>query len=927
MKKKLVVRQNRNDRLRASVSRWLAIAAAFFGATSALMEKYWSAGPSWVFLSLAIAAAIVAVGLALTKSSSEAQVAETKWQTDARTLLQVEVATETSQIDPYQVGAKLSRYLRGQDPYVERSIDRRVRSVLRGQDEDNYPFVIIAGDPLCGKTRTAFEAIDAVLPALDMIVPREGFKSIRALLDLSPSPEIMPGSVVFWLDDVDDFSSATVGLVSRMRKLGPTVCTVRSKVVDELRLGTAIGSASGRGLLAGARKAGTLFRLPQQLTPEELREAQDTYPEAGISESIGQALTATLQLSAIISASRSRPLTDRRLTRGLTDIALLGAPTELKRSELLVLFACYYGDTWTEAKFQSALTWCLGAEPDGKAAENALLAENGTDTYQVSPYLRNALGEEEDYSLDKAAAQFLLEHFDEKAWLSCGSRALDLGSREVAAEIFERARSAEDPLISQFATIGLAVLSDSKMAATSDLLLELEEAANSSAAAEFEPLGDLAAKLMADRIAEEDPARAFAIYQDLRSRASGVEKASLSLAAARLADDGDEALVLAEEASMLSVNDEELHAEAGILVGQIKYRSNPDLGLEIICRVAATENRMIAAKAASVWLEIVGQPDDAKGRALHERMLREGPASIAAMCAVSLGLRDEKRAPERGRQYFATAAEAQVADLISYMGCRGWIQALLNDPDANIERELNLAAAGSKANIAAMATLQQAYRVGKNDLRFVQAACQRVMEGPNTFLAHRAAGYLASIIRKQRPQAAERLLEPLLSSVDDEIRTNARFNMVRVIRKRQPERARQIAEEILSEASGERRLEDALKLAHLFQTVDSNFAHDLFTLAATSEDLNTRCGAKIFLAGYMRDISMQATEDMIEEVIAEGIPHFSVVACITMCRLWFEEDRERSDWWGSRAGDYTHDMPEHEGDEPDDGDFDLDDWD
>jgi len=224
----LAVRRNRREQRAAVAARWLVITAAVLAGASGLVEKYWSGAPSWIILGASISAAIVAIVLAYNKSSSEARAVATKWQTDARTLLQIEAATETSQIDPYLIGTGLSRYPRGRDHYVTRQLDRSLRSALRPTDAP-YPFILIVGESLCGKTRTAFEAVDAVLPNSDLIVPREGFQSIRSLLDLTPAPQIKPGTVVFWLDDIKDFSAATLGLVARMKSFGPTICTVHLK--------------------------------------------------------------------------------------------------------------------------------------------------------------------------------------------------------------------------------------------------------------------------------------------------------------------------------------------------------------------------------------------------------------------------------------------------------------------------------------------------------------------------------------------------------------------------------------------------------------------------------------------------------------------------------------------------------------------------
>ena len=916
MQEEPALRQNARDRRAAIAGRWLAVVAAIFGATSGLLAKYWNGAP-WLILSgTAIVAAIAAVFLTYNKSSTEARITKSKWQNDARTLLQIEVATTTANIDPYLIGTKLSRHARGSDPYVARNVDKRLRAALR-VNKAPYPFIVVTGEQLSGKTRTAFEAVDAVLSNSDLIVPREGFKSIRALLDLTPTPEIEPGTVAFWLDDINDFSSATVGLVSRMKVLGPTICTIRTQVIDSIRSGTANGAASGRAIIADARQRDTFVKLALDLEADELSEAQATYPDDGITASIGKSLAAALPTAARLESGRAGSLPGYSLAKAVADCVHFGLPNDFSFIDLRRLFSSYS----PSKDFDEALSWCKSAGINGEESY-PILVEPERDSFCMPGYVSGAFDElfDGNYSVNGQLCGFLLARYEPSYWIGLGTRAMEIAATEMARDIFEKARNTDDPLVVQLATLGLAALSDEKSERHTKLLASLE----STSVSEFATANDFMQLLIADQVKDEDPDRALAIYRDLRTRASGTEKAQVSLKAARLTKDERTAIELAEEASLLGIDDPELHAEAQILIGQLMYKNDRERGLKILCEVAVQGDLDIATRAALKWKEVVGEPDSADAIKRYEEIFRNGPESIAGLCALSFGLKEEKTNPRKSRDYFARAAAAPVADVINYFGARGWLQALKGDPRVDIDAELAEASHGFNENISAVATLERAYRAGKNDLRFVQGACQRVMETKNKFLAERAAGYLATLIRKERPQAAARLLEPLLESKDDEIRSNARMNMVRIIRKSNPQKATEIAAAAMSEETGEWRFKSALRYAAALQRSNPSYSEELYALAATSSQPETRCGAKIFLAGFIFSRSKTEVESMIESVIAEGIPEFSVTAAIMMSRLWFEIDRTRSDAWMRRADEITASMPPRNQDPGDAGEFELD---
>ena len=90
-------------------------------------------------------------------------------------------------------------------PYVPRDIDAELRRALA-----TSVFVVLVGDATAGKTRTAFEAMRAVLPRHLLIIPTER-QGVAAAVGLACHTR----ECVLWLDDLEHYLTPASGLTRK----------------------------------------------------------------------------------------------------------------------------------------------------------------------------------------------------------------------------------------------------------------------------------------------------------------------------------------------------------------------------------------------------------------------------------------------------------------------------------------------------------------------------------------------------------------------------------------------------------------------------------------------------------------------------------------------------------------------------------------
>ncbi|WP_405992831.1 sel1 repeat family protein [Streptomyces sp. NBC_00986] len=188
--------------------------------------------------------------------------------------------------DPIGLGVRRTRRL-DKDPelpaYVGRDIDERLRALVSGGG-----LVVVTGEPLSGKSRTAWAAV------LGALSPKTRVHSPSPGADLRALPGVLrdrDGSYVLWLDDLDGhfgergLDSALLAQLAELRV--PVVATMNDEAYDARRFG---GGPAAR-VLARAEpleltcrwSEAELTRLARERDPR-LADAREWRGKRGVTE-------------------------------------------------------------------------------------------------------------------------------------------------------------------------------------------------------------------------------------------------------------------------------------------------------------------------------------------------------------------------------------------------------------------------------------------------------------------------------------------------------------------------------------------------------------------------------------------------------------------------------------------------------------------
>ena len=189
------------------------------------------------------------------------------------------------QANVYDAGALPSGASNGQAEYVLRpELDGKLRtSLARGG------IVVVVGEAGTGKSRSAFHALQQLVPDATLLVP-EGPESLAELLELQASELAEDqGPAVLWLDDLtrhlakleldalDEWRSAATDL--------RVVATVRTEDLRELMSSRSEESRNARRLLARS----IVVAVPASLSADELKAAAESHPGVDFSGGVGGA--------------------------------------------------------------------------------------------------------------------------------------------------------------------------------------------------------------------------------------------------------------------------------------------------------------------------------------------------------------------------------------------------------------------------------------------------------------------------------------------------------------------------------------------------------------------------------------------------------------------------------------------------------------
>jgi len=286
--------------------------------------------------------------------------------------------------------------------YVERRCDAELRRRLREQE----PFVLLVGDSKAGKSRTAFEALQAEEVGLrdHVLIAPTRFRikpdALNRIFQLITAPDLGTEPAILWLDDLDrylDAGALTPSLLSAWRQGRPpvmVVATMRRGDYDRIRFGRWRGSPlpqEKRELLEQARtilERATVQIVSAALETEAERAAATAafgdrgWTDVGLGEVLilGPKLIEKLRISTCPRAA---------LVYAVVDWQRMGMSRPILERELRELWPRYVG--WLGCKhaastsLDDAISWGTDVIEE---SDSALVVDLGGPSYSPDDYVR-----------------------------------------------------------------------------------------------------------------------------------------------------------------------------------------------------------------------------------------------------------------------------------------------------------------------------------------------------------------------------------------------------------------------------------------------------------------------------------------------------------------------------------------------------------
>jgi uncharacterized membrane protein YkvA (DUF1232 family) len=246
-----------------------------------------------------------------------------------------------SQLSAVDLGITPTRHTTdGPDPYVERPEADKQLVDLVGQSAQPYPFVVVVGASKAGKSRTAAQAVETALGAVNpqVVLPVSG----EALVDLMQlDPPLFTGTerTVVWLDNLltADVAQLTTNVLDAVAKHAVLVATITDQRYDEiLHRGGDITTAARIAL----RRAKPV-RLAFALTDRERRQARKLYPHEDVTVSIGEALVGGESLASRLDCADKTEPVGAAVVRAAVDARRAGLSRPITTEELRALYPLY----------------------------------------------------------------------------------------------------------------------------------------------------------------------------------------------------------------------------------------------------------------------------------------------------------------------------------------------------------------------------------------------------------------------------------------------------------------------------------------------------------------------------------------------------------------------------------------------------------
>ncbi len=303
--------------------------------------------------------------------------------------------------------------------YVYRDCDTYLREALSRRCH----FVVITGQALSGKTRTAYEAILATRPRSWLVAPR----GPDQLLQLVES-FMIPCRAIVWLDNLDAFIKVLDDKVTgRLMGLGVTI----------------IGTHSGAQY--NIPDEALKIALSRQLSHKEIAHACDIYHEDGrVAEAvkhteIGLApylIGVEHLINRYVEAESARThQAGRAILRAAVDCRRAGYSEPISDDVLRTLYRHYLGDALALSSFEEGMRWLCASEDDS----NVPLLRLDAGGYQALSYFVEYMDPSDDRPVRDEVWAELLKVASIASLLQIGLSALRRQAFVIANQAFARA--------------------------------------------------------------------------------------------------------------------------------------------------------------------------------------------------------------------------------------------------------------------------------------------------------------------------------------------------------------------------------------------------------------------------------------------------------------------------------------------------------
>jgi hypothetical protein len=280
---------------------------------------------------------------------------------------------------------------RGLHPYIPRpDLDDEFAAAL-GDLTAPYPYLMVYGDRLAGKTSSAIAGVRAALPARTVVlIPRDG-QALSDIAWMGAPAGLSPVPALIWLDNASatDLDALSITALNRLAAWAAIVGTISAESCALILGGTSGAGSRARAVL---RRAYHLY-LPAELTEEECTTALRIYPGKQFMKGIASAFVDVGDLRLRLNMARHTNPVGAAFVRAAIDSARAGVPRPVCRAELVRLIPAYLEDANRASLADEAINEALAWAAEPIAGDLALLSvtrsEGGEPCWQAHPALVN----------------------------------------------------------------------------------------------------------------------------------------------------------------------------------------------------------------------------------------------------------------------------------------------------------------------------------------------------------------------------------------------------------------------------------------------------------------------------------------------------------------------------------------------------------